>query len=127
MVMTESVLMVIVSLLSATAVWDFIKFLINRKDDTKAQIVEVKKSIKSLDERMAENQAVLARTHLLRFDDELLNDVKHSKEYFSQTLQDIDVYEAYSAEHPDFKNSFATAAINHIRKTYDELLEKHKF
>lgn len=126
MVMTESVLMVIVSLLSATAVWDFVKFLINRKDDTKAQIVEVKKSINKLGERIDENQAVLARTHILRFDDELLNDVKHSKEYFSQTLQDIDVYEAFCMDHPNFKNSFATAAINHIRKTYDELLDRHK-
>lgn len=124
--MTESFLVIIVSLLSATAVWDFVKFLINRKDDTKAQIVEVKKSINKLDERINENQAILARTHILRFDDELLNDVKHSKEYFSQTLQDIDVYEAFCMNHPNFKNSFATAAINHIRKTYDELLDKHK-
>ena len=126
MVMTETVLMVIVSLLSATAVWDFVKFLINRKDDTKVQIVEVKKSINKLGERIDENQAILARSHILRFDDELLNDVNHSKEYFSQTLQDIDVYEAFCMNHPNFKNSFATAAINHIRKTYDELLEKHK-
>ena len=123
--MAESVLIVIVSLLSATAVWDFVKFLINRKDDTKAQIVEVKKSINKLGERINENQAVLARTHILRFDDELLNDVKHSKEYFSQTLQDIDVYEAFCMNHPNFKNSYATAAINHIRSTYDEQLKKH--
>ena len=123
--MVESVLIVIVSLLSATAVWDFAKFLINRKDDTKAQIIEVKKSINKLGERINENQAVLARTHILRFDDELLNDIKHSKEYFSQTLQDIDVYEAFCMDHPNFKNSYATAAINHIRSTYDDLLNKH--
>ena len=123
--MTQSVLIALVTLLSATAVWDFVKFLINRKDDTKAQIVEVKKSINKLGERINENQAVLARTHILRFDDELLNDIKHSKEYFSQTLQDIDVYEAFCMDHPNFKNSYATAAINHIRKTYDELLERH--
>ena len=123
--MTESVLIALVTLLSATAVWDFVKFLINRKDDTKAQIVEVKKSINKLGERINENQAVLARTHILRFDDELLNDVKHSKEYFSQTLQDVDVYEAFCMDHPNFKNSYATAAINHIRSTYDELLKKH--
>lgn len=124
--MKESMLIFLVSLLSATAVWDFVKFLINRKDDTKAQIVEVKTSINKLGERIDENQAILARSHILRFDDELLNDVNHSKEYFSQTLQDIDVYEAFCMDHPNFKNSFATAAINHIRKTYDELLEKHK-
>ena len=123
--MTQSVLIALVTLLSATAVWDFVKFLINRKDDTKAQIVEVKKSINKLGDRIDENQAILARTHILRFDDELLNDIKHSKEYFSQTLQDIDVYEAFCMDHPNFKNSFATAAINHILKTYGELLEKH--
>lgn len=123
--MNESVLIALVTLLSATAVWDFVKFLINRKDDTKAQIVEVKKSIKSLDDRMAQNQAILARTHILRFDDDLLNDVKHSKEYFSQTLQDIDIYEAFCVDRPNFKNSYATAAISHIRSTYDELLKKH--
>lgn len=126
MLMKESMLIALVSLLSATAVWDFVKFLINRKDDTKAQIVEVKTSINKLGERIDENQAILARSHILRFDDELLNDVNHSKEYFSQTLQDIDVYEAFCMDHPNFKNSFATAAINHIRKTYDELLDKHK-
>ena len=124
--MKESMLIALVSLLSATAIWDFVKFLINRKDDTKAQIVEVKTSINKLGERIDENQAILARSHILRFDDELLNDVSHSREYFSQTLQDIDVYEAFCMDHPNFKNSFATAAINHIRKTYDELLEKHK-
>lgn len=123
--MTEAVLIALVSLLSATAVWDFVKFLINRKDDTKAQIVEVKNSINKLGERIDRNQAILARTHILRFDDELLNDINHSKEYFSQTLQDIDVYEAFCMDHPNFKNSYAMAAINHIRSTYDELLKKH--
>lgn len=123
--MAESVLIALVTLLSATAVWDFVKFLINRKDDTKAQIIEVKKSINKLSERIDENQAILARTHIIRFDDELLNDVKHSKEYFSQTLQDIDVYEAFCMDHPNFKNSYATAAINHIRSTYDDLLKTH--
>lgn len=123
--MAESVLIALVTLLSATAVWDFAKFLINRKDDTKAQIIEVKKSINKLSERIDENQAILARTHIIRFDDELLNDVKHSKEYFSQTLQDIDVYEAFCMDHPNFKNSYATAAINHIRSTYDDLLKTH--
>ena len=123
--MAQSVLIALVSLLSAAAVWDFVKFLINRKDDTKAQIVEVKKSINKLGDRIDENQAILARTHILRFDDELQNDVKHSKEYFSQTLQDIDVYEVFCMDHPTFKNSYATAAINHIRSTYDDLLKKH--
>ena len=59
-----------------------------------------------------------------RFDDELINGVEHSKEYFSQQLQDIDTYEAYCAIHPDFKNNYAVIASEHIKKTYKELLEQ---
>ena len=55
-----------------------------------------------------------------------MNDIKHSKEYFAQQLQDIDTYEAYCQTHPKFKNSYAEAAIEHIRSTYKKLLEEHK-
>lgn len=124
--MSETVLGVVAALLSATALWDFIKFLISRKDAKQASNNDLRKAIETLSDKVDRNQAILARTHILRFDDELLNDIKHSKEYFSQQLQDIDTYEAYCQLHPDFKNSYATAAIEHIKKTYAQLLEGHK-
>lgn len=124
--MSETVLGVVAALLSATALWDFVKFLISRKDAKQASNNDLRKAIEVLSDKVDRNQAILARTHILRFDDELLNDIKHSKEYFSQQLQDIDTYEAYCQLHPDFKNSYATAAIEHIKKTYAQLLEGHK-
>lgn len=117
---------VAIAILSASAIWDFAKFLITRKDSKQSTNNELKAAIDDLSDKVDRNQAVLARTHILRFDDELLNDIKHSKEYFSQQLQDIDTYEAYCANHPDFKNSYAVAAIDHIRSTYASLLENHK-
>lgn len=115
-----------VAIVTASALWDFIKFLISRKDAKQASNNDLRKAIEVLSDKVDRNQAILARTHILRFDDELLNDIKHSKEYFSQQLQDIDTYESYCQIHPDFKNSYATAAIDHIRKTYASLLEEHK-
>lgn len=115
-----------VAIVTASALWDFIKFLISRKDAKQASNNDLRKAIEVLSDKVDRNQAILARTHILRFDDELLNDIKHSKEYFSQQLQDIDTYESYCQIHPDFKNSYATAAIEHIRKTYAALLEEHK-
>lgn len=115
-----------VAIVTASALWDFVKFLLTRNDKQKTTNEDLKKSIESLSDKVDRNQAILARTHILRFDDELLNDVHHSKEYFSQQLQDIDTYEAYCQKHPDFKNSFATAATEHIKKTYAQLLEEHK-
>lgn len=115
-----------VAIVTASAIWDFVKFLISRNDGKQATNNELRKAIEILSDKVDRNQAILARTHILRFDDELLNDIKHSKEYFSQQLQDIDTYEAYCTAHPDFRNSYATAAIDHIRKTYSQLLEEHK-
>lgn len=115
-----------VTIVTASAIWDFVKFIINRADKQKTTNEDLKKAIEALYEVVSRNQATLCRTHVLRFDDELLNDVKHSKEYFAQQLQDIDTYEAYCKANPDFKNSYAEAAIEHIRSTYKKLLEEHK-
>lgn len=71
--------------------------------------------------------AIEARTNILRFDDELYNGMRHSKEYFVQELDDIDTYERYCDGHPEFKNSCAVEAIQHIRETYHKCLSDHKF
>lgn len=113
-----------VAIVTASAIWNFIKFLINRKDGEKTELKGIKSAIETLSDKVDRNQAILARTHILRFDDELINGIDHSKEYFSQQLQDIDTYEAYCKVHPDFKNNYAVIASEHIKKVYTELLDK---
>ncbi len=113
-----------VAIVTASAIWDFIKFLINRKDGENKELKGIKSAIETLSDKVDRNQAILARTHILRFDDELINGIDHSKEYFSQQLQDIDTYEAYCKLHPDFRNNYAVIASEHIKKVYAELLDK---
>lgn len=122
--MNEFFLTGAVAIVTASAIWDFIKFLINRKDGEKTELKGIKSAIETLSDKVDRNQAILARTHILRFDDELINGIDHSKEYFSQQLQDIDTYEAYCKFHPDFKNNYAVIASEHIKKVYAELLDK---
>jgi len=122
--MNEILLGAAVTLVTASAVWDFVKFLISRKDGKDTELHGIKKAIEVLSDKVDRNQAILARTHILRFDDELINGIEHSKEYFSQQMQDIDTYEAYCKAHPEFKNNYAVIASEHIKKTYAELLEK---
>lgn len=122
--MNEIFLTGAVAIVTASAIWDFIKFLINRKDGEKTELKGIKSAIEALSDKVDRNQAILARTHILRFDDELINGIDHSKEYFSQQLQDIDTYEAYCKLHPDFKNNYAVIASEHIKKVYTELLDK---
>ena len=74
----------------------FLEFLIKRHDDKKGKNKEILDAIGRLSAEVNQvkadadkRDAVLARTHILRFSDELYNDMHHSKEYFEQTLDDI--------------------------------------
>ncbi len=79
--------------------------------------------IKTDDERDAD----LHRTRILQFNTELLRGIKHTKEDFSEILYNIDCYERYCKEHPDYQNNRAVHAIANIGRVYDERLEKHDF
>lgn len=74
-----------------------------------------------------EQWASLSRTHILRFGDELLHGVAHSKEHFDQVLRDISKYEQYCETHPDYLNGVACATIKLIKKTYQQCLEDNNF
>lgn len=99
----------------------------DRHNEILDKISELSKKIDAVSDKVDENSATLARTHILRFADELTNGVDHSNEYFKQTIQDIDTYERFCDKHPDFKNNGAVLAIEYIKATYIKLLEKGEF
>lgn len=74
-----------------------------------------------------EQWASLSRTHILRFGDEILHGVAHSKEHFDQILLDISKYENYCKTHPEYKNDVANATIQQIKNTYQYCLEHKSF
>ena len=118
---------IIIAVFASGGFWAFIQFLISRRDKTQQRLDEIAEKMEVLSSQIDRNAAVLARTHILRFDDELLNGMEHSQEYFRQQLDDIDTYNEYCDAHPDFRNSYTTIASEHIRETYKKLLEKREF
>lgn len=74
-----------------------------------------------------ERHATLCRSHILRFGDEVLHGVPHSKEGYDSILLDIDSYEEYCDRHPDYKNNVAVATIRHIKNMYQKHLEEDSF
>ena len=79
--------------------------------------------IRADDERNADDR----RTRILRFNNELIRDIPHTREDFIDILADIDVYESYCRTHPEYKNHRAAHAIANIGRVYDERLMKHDF
>ena len=113
----------------------FLQFLINRHDNKQDKNDAVLSAIKDLDGRVEkiensldERDAVLARTHILRFKDEIYNNGAdaHSLEYYEQTLDDIQTYDLFCSDHPKFANGRTKAAAKYIREVYDKLTEEHK-
>lgn len=115
---------IILTALASGAVFSFVQFIItfsfSRHDKTK----EIEKKLDTLADKVEENQAVLARTHILRFSDELRNGIEHSNEYFRQQLDDCDTYNRYCQAHPEFKNSYTEIADRHIKETYERLTKE---
>ena len=98
-----------------------------RIDDVETSIDEVKR-IQADDESKAdEYRAITSRVRILKFNEELLRDVKHSKEMFDQVLEDVTKYTHYCNKHPNFENDKAVLAINNVRKCYEKCLEQHDF
>ena len=125
---TPIIIAVVAAVLGSNGLWMLIQSRLARKDakeDKTDKIIEAIKDLRTqvegIGSRVDRNAAVLARTHILRFNDELINGIQHSQEYFRQQLQDIDTYESYCRKHPDFQNSYALMAIDNIRSTIASL------
>lgn len=111
----------------------FITFGFSRKDKTKeiekrldVMQEDQQEEFKKLNTKVDHNAAVLARTHILRFNDEIMNGMKHSREYWRQQLDDCDTYEEFCRENPDFKNSYTEIADKNIKTTFEKLMNEGK-
>lgn len=122
-------IVIIMSLIEITPIkinpWTWLGNTLNRGIITKLEKVE--KEVAEVKKEVGESSAVTSRYRILRFDDEILHDVKHTKEHFDQILLDIDVYEKFCEEHPDFKNNLAIMAIKHIKTIYQKCSTDNSF
>lgn len=93
--------------------------------DSKVDSLEQK--IEKMDQNDKLQRAKDARTRVLRFGDELIHDVRHTKEHFDDVLRDITEYEKYCDEHPKFENDQMHITAEHIKETYHRCLKEHSF
>jgi len=123
----------VISVLIGGGILGFVQFLISRHDNKEDKEDSILSAIKDLSERVErieasldERDAILARTHILRFKDELYNGIYHSEEYFAQTLDDIETYNQFCKDNPKFANGRTKAAAKYIQDEYDRLYKEHK-
>ena len=102
----------LVSLLAGGGILTFVQFLISRYDKKHDKNEEVLSELKTLSGRVGnieksldERDAVLAR---------------------EQTLDDIETYNQFCADHPRFANGRTKAAAVYIQSEHDRLFKEHK-
>jgi len=96
------------------------KELVDKVDSLDTKVVEIEDAVK-------EQNAITCRVRILRFGDEITHGDKHSKESFDQVLADIDTYEKYCHDHPEFKNNKTVITTKKIKDNYAERIEKNDF
>lgn len=101
--------------------------LICRIDKLDKGVQDLKTDVQVLRCECDERDVTLSRTNILRFGDEILHGMPHSKEHYDQILLDISKYETYCTNHPNYMNNVAIATIAHIKKMYQKHLEEDSF
>jgi hypothetical protein len=99
----------------------------DQQDVILAKLDKIEKRMDQMEADDAEREAKHARICILRFGDECSHEVRHSREHFEQVIEDVDAYETYCRDHPDFKNNKAVLTIKLIKDTYQRRLLNNDF
>lgn len=133
---------ILLACLAAPGFWDLLKTIfdkmIGRKrvsleeidqklDGQRKDIDKLKDSFTRFEGEESEKDAMGARRRILRFNDELLREERHSKEYFDDILEDLKIYDDYVKSHPSYINGRTEMAEKNIRRCYELCMEKHSF
>lgn len=146
---TEQLTAILLAAMAAPGFWEIIKSLVDKilqkkrvtneelaeslneirkgYDSQQKDIDSLKISIDKMQESESVKDAQAARRRILRFNDELLRSIDHSKEYFDDILEDIKIYNRYCDEHKDFANGKTVMAKKNIEHCYEQCMEKHSF
>lgn len=100
---------------------------IDIRENLNTLISNLDKKIDKLQCSSDQGMAYTWRYRILRFDDEIRHGEKHSKEHFDQIIEDIDKYEDYCRDHPEFPNSKVVFAIGNIKNVYQKCTDECTF
>lgn len=125
---------IVLAVIGSNALWGFIQFLVQRKDNKEDCSKKILDMIQKLDEKidkldgeLSERGAIACRVRILKFMDEIIEGWNHSFDSYTQVMQDITNYINYCDLHPRFKNHQTEATIEYIKNDYQEHLEKNDF
>lgn len=101
--------------------------VIERLDKVEAQLRSTETKLDGHIDKDAQDKAEEARAAVLRFNNELLRNIPHTREEYFDILHYVDTYETYCDSHEHYENNRACFAIENIKSSYAARLKKHDF
>lgn len=95
--------------------------------DTSDKVDILTSKVDNLESALGEERAITCRVRILAFGDDVRLGIKHSKDSFDQVLDDIDYYEKYCNEHPEFRNNRTVLTTARIKEVYAHCLDQNSF
>ena len=100
--------------------------------DVMKEIKSIDKKMESLETKVSSIEGTLdthvkedkletirsARSRILRFHDEIRHGPLHTEEHYNDIIDDIDMYETYCKQNPEYPNMKAEVAIGDIKEEY---------
>lgn len=106
----------------------FLKWLGGKiNGDVLDEVEALKRELAKMQSAQEEQVVISSRYRILRFGDEVLHDVRHSKDHFEQILLDISAYNRYCEKHEDFANNITQTTAQIILERYKLCLEENSF
>lgn len=112
------------------AIVSLITFFSTKNSKVLTKIGELEQRQIAMEEKFEYEHASEARTRIIRFNNELMQGINHTKDYFDDIIENsIDVYENYynDPEHKKLKNGIAKAAVKNIYRIYDYKVQTNSF
>lgn len=138
----ESFIALLLACIAAPGFWELLKSIVDKwsgrkrvtleeisekLDDQRKDIDMLKSEYTKLQGEDELKDVQSARRRILRFNDELLRNIDHSKEYFDDILEDLRIYDEYCRSHPRFLNGKTEMAEKNIRRCYENCMQKQSF
>ena len=103
------------------------KKIIEEIKETRKETKSLREEFESFKKEQSFNEATASRRRILRFNDEAVFGLKHTREHFDEIIADIDNYESFCMENPDYKNNKGKMAMHNIKSIYQKCINDNTF
>lgn len=117
----------LVGALTGSGLMTVVLAILQRKWQKQDKLDEIQRDLKAHCNADDERYIKQCRTRILRFNDEVIRGMDHTKEHFDDVLDDITEYTKYCDTHKEYKNEKAVQAIANVKRVYQKCEEENSF